>query len=665
MYQGDTDINGSKTDNKTEFTNLTLHTAYKLKEDTTEVYSFYLCDEETCTHTVEGYNLLKANDNKAEYKYIKDLTRKDEVSASLGIYARNYNWPNGRTAVSGVKYDLWNAKTNKKLDELTTDESGFLYIKSTSVYAIKNGEPYVIKLSGGDNSEYVTDCSKLADGVGCEFKFYISNTENQELTNDGYTRVNDKGTLKGNEGTKGELTNPGLTLPKIERLDTYLAKFGGSLTVLLLDENDNIIDTSGSTINLTANKKYTLRYYIDSGTGIEIGPYFESALPSSDITFISPEVNTWQNVYMDPNDTNTDVWSKWKIYDKGSSKVFEFTGNGSSVQDAYATCDIKVKFNETKDPISWNGKQINVNTDEKLEVKKTASLDATNGNNKINWDVTFVHSSNDVNTTTVSGVVLEDKVVDGLSGIHYYGDEDKTITVTAVDLNNSADTFSWTITSTDKNASFTEKGWKYTMPESVTVDGKSHKLLSKYQYTFKYHTTRKNTASASESYFWYENTIDATKTTTVGNTITSHDWSWVRVKGSSPCTSSPCTFSNLQKSFTRGTDGISINWQVDIDLPATTNDNSNYYGFVFTDKMSVDYKNVSETLFEDGLKMKISLDNKATYTEVKNADDTTEELTEFVYKLEKEGNNRTFTLYRKCSDTSHSSKQITVNNQKY
>ena len=662
---------------KVEFSELNLHTKYKLSINNFD-YLFFLCNQsDACDEQIDGYSLIKVTNNKASYSYTMPTT-----SASFGIYARNYNYIEGRTAISGVKYKLYEGEN--ELGELTTDADGTLTVSSANITNIAKDKGYTLKLSGGDSSKYVTDCNKLADQKTCEFKFYISDTNNSELDGQ-YTRVNNGGKLEGNAGEQDNLTYVGLTVPIIGDLQEYLKKYNGKLTIMLMD-GDNVIYSSNDAkdITITANKEYTLRYYIHIDSGIEIGPYYESTMPSGIKTFVNPSVDSWQNIHMNQNGSSSEVWSMWKIYNKGTTDspqyVFEFTGNGKSVQNSYATCDIKLTFNETTTPIEWNGHKITVKTDEEIVVKKTASLDPNNSNKTINWYFTYNHSSSDENAT-VEGTTLKDRVVDGLSGTHKYESTDKTITITAVDTNdNNAEKFKWTITNGSTGLTFDsdDKGWTYQMPKSITdSSGTSQTLYSKYQYNFSYHTTREQTEYVGDDdYYWYENTIDATKKTAAGNELKSHDWSWVRVKNGSSCTNTTgCTFSDLQKSFTRGNDGISINWQVDIALPATTLTNSKYYGYTFEDNMSIDYQMKEEQLFKDDLKMELSIGNKDYYSEVKQAvknanssDYTTgANTTDYVYVVETNNNKnyRTFTLYKKCSDETHSGTTITVNNQTY
>lgn len=168
--------------------------------------------------------------------------------------------------------------------------------------------------------------------------------------------------------------------------------------------------------------------------------------------------------------------------------VFEFTKKGT-----YKFFDDDVEVTITADPLEETG------------VNKTGSYNNIS-DGKLSWKVELTGQKH----SKLVGTPIVDEIT--TTSTHYYSDADKAngITITAT-YTDTGTTYTWTIYESDMDY-WTETGWSYTIPETVTLDNGSTLSLPTYGGA-GWVLVLEYTSTFSDSF-------DSEHSTVFGNTVT-------------------------------------------------------------------------------------------------------------------------------------------------
>ncbi|MBE6777180.1 MAG: hypothetical protein E7542_03600 [Ruminococcaceae bacterium] len=308
---------------------------------------------------------------------------------------------------------------------------------------------------------------------------------------------------------------------EINDLITYLNTKGGSYSFTLLDAYNHAVpkDENGNLI-VHANTLYKITLTTHSSKGFAPGTYTYQ-LPEG-ITIEGHE-NEFKGDFILTDKTNVGSWS----INKNGLLSIVFNDNMNTRTDVTISATIGVSFPEQDEPIDFDGKimvtieppreEIAVTEVQKWGIQgneanvNNPSMATKTDESKLYWTV-LIEGNADSN---IPGSTIKDNIIQyDWSYEHTYTQSDMDAGIrfgaSVVNPNDTTETFwhQWTVYPGDENLTWTEKGWSYTMPETIWCTMGHEAVLGNeyWSYYIEYTSTPTHTDVAGE--LSYTNSIE-------------------------------------------------------------------------------------------------------------------------------------------------------------
>ncbi len=309
--------------------------------------------------------------------------------------------------------------------------------------------------------------------------------------------------FEGKEGGEGRSRR---RTRSVTELLSYLQSNGGTYFLTLLDSNNMELpkDEQGNYI-AQANTGYKLTISFSSPEGFAPGAY-EYQIPNG----LMVAGGQGSFILQDGIDVGT-----WTVSDTGLITL-DFNENMNSRSDITISATMGITFPEQEDPIDFDGK-ITVTVEKPPQQQFPTQMlkwgnqgNAANGQDptKLYWNVQITGNKD----SQIPGNILSDQVLDGeWSKDHRYTQSDidggLTFGVSEPDpvTGEFKDWHSWTVSADDPRLIWTETGWSYKMPRTVTCQwcGEVELGNENWIYTVNYTSTPDPVGSAGT--YGYEN----------------------------------------------------------------------------------------------------------------------------------------------------------------
>ena len=253
-----------------------------------------------------------------------------------------------------------------------------------------------------------------------------------------------------------------------QNLKDYVESHNGSMSFTLLDkDNEKLPEDSSGNYVADPGTEYKLYMTINLPEGIAPGTY-QYSLPAG------VSVNGGSGTFTLNNGTAIGTWN----VDSSGLITFVFNENSDNYTDVTITASMGAKFSESDSPINFDGK-ITVVVEKPPEEEKTTELskwgsqgDGTEDKpnaSKIYWTVEMLGNKD----SSIPGSTITDSVT---SGNHTYTESDRKNGLTFMASQRNPETgeeieggwHKWTVSADDPNLTWTDTGWTYTIPETVT-----------------------------------------------------------------------------------------------------------------------------------------------------------------------------------------------------
>ena len=293
----------------------------------------------------------------------------------------------------------------------------------------------------------------------------------------------------------------------IKELLPYLEANGGNYFFTLIDNNNQELpkDDQGNYI-VQANSSYKLTLTFNSPEGFLPGTY-QYQIPNGLL------VDGGEGNFVLKDGTNV---GSWVVTDTGLITLV-FNDQMNSRTDITISATLGIHFPEQDDPIDFDGK-ITVSVEKPppqtypTYVNKWGNQGGVPGSdgtdpNKIYWGIEIIGNKD----SQIPGSILTDSIIDGeWSKIHRFTESDIAGGLSFAAASSDGGWHNWHVSADDPHLIWTETGWTYKMPKTVTCDwcGEIELGNEGWYYYINYSSTPNPTGIAGT--FGYENqaTID-------------------------------------------------------------------------------------------------------------------------------------------------------------
>ena len=399
-------------------------------------------------------------------------------------------------------------------------------------------------------------------------------------------------------------------------LKTYIESSGGNFAFTLLDQNNQELpkDEDGNYL-VSPETQYKLTLGISLPDGIEPGTY-QYQLPegltvnggNGTFTLDNVEIGTWS---VDANGLIT----------------FIFNEKANTYTKVTISATMGVSFSESENPIDFDGKitvivQKPPEEEKNTELSKWGSQGDPNKEkpddsktpedpDKIYWTIEMLGNKD----SNIPGSTITDTII---SGNHKYTESDKKNGLIFMASQRDPETgeeieggwHKWTVSANDPNLTWTETGWTYTIPETVTCKFCKEPLTlgnENWWYWVKYTSTPDETDMTGSLVYKNHVIVDGQET---------DGWATVKHGESSA--------GIIKEGFFQGTEsGGKFQWEVTVTIPGRKDDKQAVYFWYLWDEMRV--KNADDDTIGsiandmDLSEVKVTYNGK-TYTVPKLAD---------------------------------------------
>ena len=283
----------------------------------------------------------------------------------------------------------------------------------------------------------------------------------------------------------------------ITDLKTYLDDVGGSISFIILDSDDNIIHPDeNNNYTVDPNVGYQIQLRIDSPNGILPGIY-QYQLPAGVIVENAEGTFTLKN-----QDVGT-----WDVTSSGLITL-DFNENMENQSGISIPAKMGVQFSAQDDAIDFDGQiTVTVNpppVEEYPTILKKWGSQGYEGNTEGKTDPSKIYWSVEITgrqDSQIPGSILTDRVVSGeWIADHRYTESDIAAGIKFGATDPDGNWHSWVVHQGDPGLQWTENGWSYQIPETVTCQGCGELELGNegWVYLINYSTTPEATGNVGE-----------------------------------------------------------------------------------------------------------------------------------------------------------------------
>ncbi|MGN0629174.1 MAG: SpaA isopeptide-forming pilin-related protein [Oscillospiraceae bacterium] len=355
-------------------------------------------------------------------------------------------------------------------------------------------------------------------------------------------------------------------------LKTYIESSGGSFFFTLLDQNNQLLPTDENGNYLVSPEtQYKLTLGISLPRGIAPGTY-QYQLPDGLTVNGGSGTFTLNNVEI----------GTWSVAENGLI-IFTFNDSADNYTDVTISATMGVLFSESENPMDFDGK-ITVIVQKPPEEEKTTELSKWgsqgDGNKdkpdtgKIYWTIEMLGNAG----SNIPGSTITDTII---SGNHTYTESDKANGLTFMASQRDPETgeeieggwHKWTVAADDPNLTWTDTGWTYTIPNTVTCKycGTLNLGNENWWYWVEYTSTPNETDITGSLVYQNHITVDGQET---------DGWATVKHGESSA--------GIIKNGFFQGSEnGGLFQWEVSVTIPGRKSGEQAVYFWYLWDAMRV------------------------------------------------------------------------------
>ena len=364
----------------------------------------------------------------------------------------------------------------------------------------------------GDDGNFVTATPRsLADEsiVGWGVVGDVPEPTAPELTEEQLLDISNGPALYIIEGRASKSSYRGYSLrsPRaVIDLIPYLEANGGNYFFTLLDTNNQELpkDESGNYV-VIADEEYKLTLSFTAPEGFLPGTY-QYQIPNGLL------VDGGEGTFVLKDGTNV---GSWVVTDEGLITL-NFNENMNSRTDITISATLGIHFPDSNDPIDFDGKiSVTIHKPDdnpsptvvtKWGVQGAEGTSGKTDDTRIYWNVSITGSEG----SNIVGNVITDNTISGeWIGEQHYSDADMAEGLRFGASDPYYNWHAWTVYPGDPNLTWTEKGWSYRMPETISCWCGQVTLGNEgWIYYIDYSSTPDRASSAGTLYYMNRVTVD-------------------------------------------------------------------------------------------------------------------------------------------------------------